>query len=204
MPSTHKLIIFANTPNSPVQWSVEHNKRLTPLKENYLPDINLPTKTAFDLYFVLPELSCTHLTTRLPTTGKKYQEKAALYAIEDKVATPLEQIHLTLGKKNNQGETPILITDKLIIKHWRDELALLMKKYTLKWHTVIPMCLLLNKKTNGFEPSPVNFDLLIKQLISGHFLLNMKNAFQSPKKINFNVLLGVLIFALAITISFYY
>jgi len=65
---------------------------------------------------------------RVPVAAKSESEarKAALYAVEDDLAQPVEDVHLTLGPKvRNEAARDVYIVDQRLMRTWTDALAAL-------------------------------------------------------------------------------
>jgi general secretion pathway protein L len=65
---------------------------------------------------------------RVPVAAKSQFEarKAALYAVEDDLAQPVEDVHLTLGPKvKNEAARDVYIVDRGLMRAWTDALAAL-------------------------------------------------------------------------------
>lgn len=65
---------------------------------------------------------------RVPVAAKSESEarKTALYAVEDDLAQPVEDVHLTLGPKvRNEAARDVYIVDRRLMRAWTDALAAL-------------------------------------------------------------------------------
>ena len=128
-----KADIYIELPSMPdaepklSQWQ---GGRLEPLSIAALKARNWSNAIAF-----APALSVARF--RVPIAAKSDSEarKIALYAIEDELAQPVEDVHLTLGPRSTgTPERDVFIVDQALLKSWKDMLS----GFGLGHATIIP------------------------------------------------------------------
>lgn len=126
-----KSILYVGLPvheGDPVQVAREHGDRLEILTHRG------PFGTANCVAFA-PATAVAHFRAPVPARSETEALRAALYAIEDELAQPVEEVHLTLGPKARASmERDIYVVDKSVMAVW---LAVLTKA-GMSPDTIIP------------------------------------------------------------------
>lgn len=82
-----------------------------------------------------PALGVAKFRVSLAAKSESEARKIALYAIEDDLAQPVEDVHLTLGPKvRNEGARDVYVVDKVLMRAWTEALSAL----NLSHATIIP------------------------------------------------------------------
>lgn len=79
---------------------------------------------AVDCIAFAPATMVGHFRVSIPSRNEIEASRAALYAIEDELAQPVEDIHLVLGPRSKgSSERDIYVVDKQLMKSWLDLLS---------------------------------------------------------------------------------
>lgn len=82
-----------------------------------------------------PALGVAKFRVSLAAKSESEARKTALYAIEDDLAQPVEDVYLTLGPKlRNEGTREVYVVDKALLRAWTEALSAL----NLSHATIIP------------------------------------------------------------------
>ena len=126
-----KSILYVALPaceEDPIQVAREQGDRLEILQHRG------PFGTANCIAFA-PATAVAHFRASVPARSEAEALRAALYAIEDELAQPVEEVHLTLGPKARASmERDIYVIDKSVMTSWIAVLA----KAGLSPESIIP------------------------------------------------------------------
>lgn len=71
-----------------------------------------------------PATVVSHFRVSLPARSDTDAAKAALYAIEDELAQPVEEVHIALGPRDKgKTERDVYVVDRNLLQSWFDQLA---------------------------------------------------------------------------------
>lgn len=71
-----------------------------------------------------PGACVAHFRIMLPVRSEREAAQAAIYAVEDEIAQPIEEVHLVLGPRPKAGEKrDVYVVDRALMQYWLDLLS---------------------------------------------------------------------------------
>jgi general secretion pathway protein L len=112
-------IELPSQPNAEPKLARCHGGRLEPLSFATLKTSDRSNAVAF-----APALSVARFSVPIAAKSESEARKIALFAIEDDLAQPVEDVHLTLGSRNpGSSARDVFIVDNLLLKSWMETLS---------------------------------------------------------------------------------
>ncbi|HEY9049916.1 MAG TPA: type II secretion system protein GspL [Gammaproteobacteria bacterium] len=108
------LIHFKPCAAKPASWALvnERGELTTAVSEGQLSDITTTIRHAT----LLLDTSCISLdSVQIPSTNKQRQLKAVPFALEDKLADDIEQLHFALGARQDEQGLPVATIEKSLL-----------------------------------------------------------------------------------------
>jgi len=130
-----------------VQWIKLGDSILTPsVKQGSLKDI--VEEIAGAKVIVLAPSNQVLLTyVSIPTTNKQRLLKAIPYALEEELASDVEQLHFAAGAVDDSGKTPVAVIEKNIMNRWQEKFS----ETGLNVDTIVPEVLALPLLENSWS-----------------------------------------------------
>ncbi len=115
--SSTLVFIAGNNPEEQINWALFNDRR--DLIEQGFADISqLGDLTADSVWLVLSGTSCTTRLVQLAARNRNQLRQAAPFAVEDEIASPIDDVHVATGAEGDAGLRPVTVISKREMSAW--------------------------------------------------------------------------------------